>query len=37
MFDDKSYNQKMDKTFNDNEYKYICFCLNTQQAAIQIF
>jgi hypothetical protein len=24
------------ETFNDNEYKYVCFCLNSQQAAIQI-
>jgi hypothetical protein len=24
------------ETFNDNEYRYVCFCLNSQQAAIQI-
>jgi hypothetical protein len=24
------------ETFNDNEYRYVCFCLNGQQAAIQI-
>ena len=24
------------ETFNDSEYKYVCFCLNSQQAAIQI-
>ena len=24
------------ETFNDNEYRYVCFCLNGEQAAIQI-
>jgi hypothetical protein len=24
------------ETFNDNEYKYVCFCLNGEQATIQI-
>jgi hypothetical protein len=24
------------ESFNDNEYKYVCFCLDSQQAAIQI-
>ena len=24
------------ETFNDNEYKYVCFCINRKSAAIQI-
>jgi hypothetical protein len=28
--------KSLKETFNDNEYRYVCFCLNGEQATIQI-